>query len=365
MIPLNIPQISGNEWKYIKECLDTNWVSSAGGYVDMFEEKFRNYIGTERAVVTVNGTAALHLALIDLGIQPGDEVIVSSLTFIAPVNAIRYTGAVPVFADVCRDTFVMDADGIEELITPKTKAIMPVHIYGHPVDMDVIMDIAARHNLYVIEDATESLGSKYKGRNTGTIGHVGCFSFNGNKLITTGGGGMLVSNDKGIGGRAKYLSNQAKTVMENGSFIHEEAGYNYRMPNILAAMGVAQLENIDAFIGVKRVNAEFYSKLLKEVKSVTLPVEKPWAENVNWLYSVIIEKDFPVSRDELIKILQLNDIEARPFFMPVHSMKPYKDCRHGDMKNTDELSEKGINLPSSVSLNSEQISKICGIIGAV
>lgn len=196
MIPLCIPEIRGNEWKYIKDCLDTNWVSSVGSYVNKFEDDFAKYIGAKKAVVTMNGTAAIHLALLALGIRKGDEVIVSSLTFISPVNAIKYVGAEPVFADICEDTWVMDADKIEQLITPKTKAIMPVHIYGHPVDMKKIMDIAKKHNLYVIEDATESLGAECNGENVGTIGDIGCFSFNGNKLITTGAGGMLVTNNQ-------------------------------------------------------------------------------------------------------------------------------------------------------------------------
>ncbi len=248
MIPLCIPEIKGNEWKYIKQCLDTNWVSSAGSFVDKFEEDFAKYVKATKAVVTMNGTAALELALRTLGIGKGDEVIISSMTFISPVNTIKYVGAEPVFVDVCRDTYVMDADKIEEMITPKTKAILPIHIYGHPVDMDKIMEIAKKHNLYVIEDATESLGSLYKDKAVGTIGHIGCFSFNGNKLITTGAGGMLVTNSEELGDRAKYLSTQTKTILENEAFYHEEIGYNFRMPNLLAAMGCAQLENIDEYI---------------------------------------------------------------------------------------------------------------------
>ncbi len=251
MIPLCIPEIKGNEWKYIKECLDTNWVSSVGSYVDKFENDFAVYVEAESAVVTMNGTAALDLALRTLGIGKGDEVIVSSLTFISPVNTIRYVGAEPVFVDVCRDTWVMDADKIEKLITPKTKAIMPIHIYGQTVDMDKIMEIAIKYDLFVIEDATESLGSMYKGKKAGTIGHIGCFSFNGNKLITTGAGGMLVTNYEHLARRAKYLSTQTKTVLENGAFYHEEIGYNFRMPNLLAAMGCAQLENIEEYLNAK------------------------------------------------------------------------------------------------------------------
>ncbi|MEA4828306.1 MAG: aminotransferase class I/II-fold pyridoxal phosphate-dependent enzyme, partial [Clostridium sp.] len=220
MIPLCIPEIRGNEWKYVKECIDTNWVSSVGSYVTLFEERFSQYVQSKKAVVTMNGTAAIQLALIALGIGEGDEVIVPSMTFISPVNAIKYVGAVPVFCDVRRDTFVMDEEKIENLITEKTKAILPVHIYGHPVDMDKVMELAKKYNLYVIEDATEALGSQYKEKMAGTIGHIGCFSFNGNKLITTGAGGMLVTNDEKLGERAKFLSTQTKVVLENKAFYH-------------------------------------------------------------------------------------------------------------------------------------------------
>lgn len=362
MIPLCIPEVVGNEWKYIKDCLDTNWVSSVGSYVNKFEEDFAKYVKAKKAVVTMNGTAALELALRTLGIGEGDEVIVSSLTFISPVNTIKYVGAEPVFVDVCRDTWVMDADKIEELITPKTKAILPVHIYGHPADMYKIMKIAEKYKIYVIEDATESLGSLYKGSETGTIGHIGCYSFNGNKLITTGAGGMLVTNDETLGERAKYLSNQTKTVLENGAFYHEEIGYNFRMPNLLAAMGCAQLENIESYIKLKREHANLYNNLLKDVKGITLPAEKEEVVNINWLYSIVVEDDYPITRDELIATLKENGIQSRTFFMPVHSMPPYKNCKHGDIKITEELALKGINIPSSVGLKQEEIELVCKII---
>ena len=256
----------------------------------------------------------------------------------------------------------MDPAKVKHLITPKTKAIMPVHIYGHPVDMDEIMKIADKHKLYVIEDATESLGSTYKGKATGTIGHIGCFSFNGNKLITTGAGGMLVANDENIGKRAKYLSNQTKTITDNKGMYHEEIGYNFRLPNLLAAMGCAQLENIDEYIKIKRANASHYNELLQSVKGITLPVEKEGIENVNWLYSIVVEDDFPISRDELIHRLYDKGIDSRPFFMAVHKMKPYENFKKGSMDTTNELEAKGLNLPSSVSLKREEIEYICGCL---
>ena len=366
MIPLCVPEIRGNEWKYVKECLDTSWVSSVGAFVDRFEEEFAKYQEAEAAVVTMNGTAALQLALNTLNIGEGDEVIVSSMTFISPVNAIKYVGATPVFADVNRDTFVMDAEKVEELITNKTKAIIPVHIYGYPVDMDRINEIAKKHGLYVIEDATEALGTIYKGKKAGNIGDIGCFSFNGNKLITTGAGGMLVTNNIDWGKRAKYLSNQTKTILDNGGCIHEEIGYNFRMPNLLAAVGVAQLEMVPEYLNIKRRNSELYNQLLKDIKGIT--IVKNDDNNINnsyWLYSILVEKEFPISRDGLLDVLKQNGIGARPFFMPVHEMPPYINCKKGDMKFTKEVSALGINLPSSVNLTEQEIKDVCKVIANI
>ena len=362
MIPLCIPEIRGNEWKYIKECLDTNWVSSVGKFVDKFEEEFAKYNNINSAVVTMNGTAALQLALVTLGIGAGDEVIVPSMTFISSVNAIKYVGAEPVFVDVDRESFVMDVNKVEELITEKTKAIMPVHIYGYPVEMDDLNIIAKKHNLYVIEDATEALGTMYKGKLAGTLSDIGCFSFNGNKLITTGAGGMLITNNEEIAKKAKYLSNQTKTITENGAMYHEEIGYNFRMPNILAAMGLAQLENIDEYLVCKRKNAKLYNELLKDVKGISIIKQVDYIDNCYWLYSILVEDDFRMSRDELLELLKDNGIQARPFFLPVHDMKPYYGSRCGNLDNTIEVSNRGVNLPSSVSLTEEEVIKICKII---
>lgn len=362
MIPLCIPEIKGNEWKYVKECIDTSWVSSVGSYVDLFEEKFSDFVKSEKAIVTVNGTAALHLALETLKIGSGDEVIVPSMTFISSVNVIRYSGAEPVFVDVCRDTYVMDAEKVEELITDKTKAIMPVHLYGHPVDMDKIMEIAKKYNLKVIEDASEALGSKYKGKMVGTIGDIGCFSFNGNKLITTGAGGMLVTNSNELAHRAKFLSTQTKVITEDKGFYHPEIGFNYRMPNLLAAFGVAQLESIEEYLEKKRRNALKYNELLKKVQGITIPVEKNNCINSQWLYSVIIEEEFKCDRNTLIEKLKEKGIDTRSFFKPVHLMPPYKEFKYGNMEVTMEITEKGLNLPSSVGLKEEEIEFICETI---
>lgn len=361
MIPLSVPEIRGNEWKYIKECLDTNWVSSVGKYVDLFEEKFAQYLGSERAVATVNGTSALHLALRTLGVGPGDEVIVSALTFVASVNAIRYVGAIPVFADSQEDTWNMDGDKLEQLITPKTKAVIPVHIYGHPVDMDPVMKIARKHNLYVIEDATEALGSDYKGKKAGTIGDIGCFSFNGNKIMTTGGGGMLVTNKNQYADKAKFLCNQAKEQTSNKELFHPEIGFNFRMTNVLAAMGVAQLELLPEFIEIKRKHARLYNELLSPSPELIIQEEKPWAFNCYWLYSIVLRENCSISRDYLISYLGSKDIECRPFFTPVNLFPPYQ----GYLGNTPvavSLYQRGVNLPSSVSLKVNEITYICDTI---
>lgn len=367
MIPLCIPYIEGNEWEYIKDCLDTNWVSSVGSYVDLFEEKFRKYVNAKSATVTINGTSAITLALQALGIGPGDEVIVPSMTFIASVNPIKYVGAEPVFVDITIDTWVMDTEKVEELITEKTKAIIPVHLYGNVVDMDRLLEIANKYNLYIIEDATEALGSSYRTKDgkwhkVGTVGDFGTFSFNGNKLITTGSGGMLVTNNEEFGSKVKYLSNQAKTILPNGGVIHNDIGYNYRMPNIVAAMGVAQLEKIDKYINNKIKNAEKYNNFLKNIKNIQLPVEKDNVKHSQWLYSILINEQYFMSRDELIKKLKENEIMTRPFFYPIHEMKPYINSKKGTMEVTDIVSRNGINLPSSVGLTEEEIKIVCECI---
>ena len=363
MIPLCIPSIQANEWKYVKDCLDTNWVSSVGSYVDLFEERFKEYLNTKRAIVTMNGTAAITLALQTLGIGEGDEVIVPSMTFIASVNPIKYVGATPIFADITPDTWVMDVGRVEELISEKTKAIIPVHTYGNVVDMEPLLEIAKKHNLFVIEDATEALGSEYKKRDgqwhkAGTLGHFGAFSFNGNKLITTGAGGMLVTNNEEMGDQAKHLSNQAKITLPNGGMIHNEIGYNYRMPNILAALGVAQLEKIDEYIEVKRKNADVYKGLLQDLQGIDLPIEKDNVKHCHWLYGVLVKESFSLQRDDLIDYLKQKGIMTRPFFYCIHEMKPYTRKEKVKLAVSEEISQKGISLPSSITLKEEEIKYI-------
>jgi len=296
-IPLCTPAIRGNEWKYVKECLDTTWVSSVGAYVDRFERAVAEAVGTKNAVATSSGTSALHVALLVAGIQSDDEVLVSTLTFIAPANAIRYVGAFPVFVDAEATYWQMDPAKVKDFLENqchwregalvnrqtgrRVRAILPVHILGHPVDMDPILELARKYELVVIEDATESLGALYKDKSVGQLGDIACFSFNGNKLITTGGGGMLVTNNERWAQRAKHLTTQAKD--NPVEYVHTEIGYNYRLTNIQAAMGVAQMEQLDSFIEVKRSIAKSYDEALGEIPGITSMREADWACSVFWM----------------------------------------------------------------------------------
>jgi len=366
-IPLSIPFLNGNEWEYIKECLDTNWVSSVGKYVEKFEDDMAKYIGTDYAVATVNGTAALHMALKVLGVETGDKVLVPTLTFIASVNPIRYCNADPVFVDSERETYNMNPEKLEEKIKDlisdgnKPKAAVVVHLYGHPAKMDQIIDVCRKYDIKVIEDATESLGSEYKDKRTGSIGDIGCFSFNGNKLITTGGGGMLVTDNQKWAEKVKYLTTQAKDDPEQ--FIHHEVGYNYRLTNIQAAMGVAQLEQIDSFIDKKRKIAKKYNELLSNVDGVTVTPDKDWAFNNFWLYSILIDENkFGINSKELYKKLNNEGIMSRPFFKPIHTMPMYEKYNSTNTGTADELWWEGINLPCSVNLDLDKVEYIANKI---
>lgn len=372
-IPLCVPEIRGNEWRYIKECLDTNWVSSAGPFVDRFENKLSEYVGTKYAVATCNGTAALHIALLVTGVEPEDEVLVSTLTFVAPANVIRYVGAWPVFMDAEPDYWQMDPEKVVafledkcrykngELINKITgrriKALLPVYILGHPVDIDPILEVARKFDLVVIEDATESLGAKYKGRMVGHLGDIACFSFNGNKIITTGGGGMIVTDNPQWAERARYLTTQAK---DNAvEFIHKEIGYNFRLSSIQAAMGVAQMEMLDDYIAAKRSIAQRYREGLKDIAGITLPVQAVWAESIFWLYTVLIdEQEFGMSSRNVLRALADLGIQARPLWHPLHSLKPFESCFAYKIEVADKLYRDGLSLPCSVGLSQEDQCKV-------
>ncbi len=365
IIPLCVPEIRGNEWKYIKDCLDTNFVSSVGPFVEQFERALASFTGARHAVACVNGTAALHVALRVAGVQPDDEVLVSDLTFIAPANAIRYIGAWPVLVDAAPDYWQMDPARVRDFLEKdcvrrdgalrnratgrRVRAIMPVHILGHPVDMELILDLAARHDLPVIEDATESLGAQYRGRPVGRLGQIGCFSFNGNKIITTGGGGMLVTDNAEWAERARYLTTQAKN--DPAEFIHNEIGYNYRLTNIQAAMGVAQLEQLPAYIAAKRRIAAAYGAGLADVPGITLMPQAPWAESICWLATVLVDPAaYGMDSRALIRRLAAERIQARPLWQPMHLSPAHQGSPVVGGECAERLCRMAVSLPSSVGL---------------
>lgn len=363
MIPVCTPFIGEKELEYVVDCIKTNWISSKGKYVEEFEEKFAKYCGCKYGISTTSGTTALHLALASLGIKKGDEVIIPSFTMIATGFAVIYCGATPVLVDAEPETWNMNVEKIEEKITTKTKAIMPVHIYGHPCDMDPIMEVAQKYNLWVIEDAAEAHGAEYKGKKVGSIGHVGCFSFYANKIITTGEGGMVVTNDEKIAERARLLKDLAHS--KERRFLHTDLGFNYRMTNIQASIGLAQLEKIDELIERRRSHAHLYNSLLKDVKGVSLPPEKKWAKNVYWMYSILIQDEFGMSRDELMEKLKEKGIETRTFFIPLHQQPAFRKMNLFQGENypiAEELSQKGLYLPSGSGLTTDQIEYVCRAI---
>lgn len=358
MIPVAEPNLSGNELKYVKDCIETGWISSIGEYVKKFEEGFSKYCGVKHGIAVANGTVALHLALEALGIKTGDEVIIPALTFVATANAVKYTGAKPVFIDSEPRTWNIDPEKIEEKITKKTKAIIPVHLYGHPCDMDRINEIAEKHGLKVIEDAAEAHGAEYKKKKVGSLSDISCFSFYGNKILTTGEGGMCLTDDEEIAEKMEQLKDHG--MSKERRYYHPQIGYNYRLTNIQAALGLAQLERIEQTVETKRRNARLYNSLLKDIKGIVLPVEEPWAKNVYWMYSLLVEKDYQLGRDELMAKLKQEGIDTRPFFIPLHKM-PY--LNEGlKLPVAEKLGQIGMNLPSSVKLTKEQIDKITSVI---
>jgi len=364
-IPVSEPLLGGNEEKYVMECVRSSWISSLGRFIPEFEEKFAGFCGSKHGVAVMNGTVALHLALAALGIRQGDEVIIPDLTFVATANVVAYLGARPVFVDSEPGTWNIDPAKISAAVTKKTKAIIPVHLYGHPCDMDPIMEIARKHSLLVIEDAAEAHGAEYKGRKVGSIGDVGCFSFYGNKIITTGEGGICVTADSKLADRMRFLKDHAMDPVRK--YWHPEIGYNFRMTNIQAAIGVAQLEQAGKFIEQKRKNARLYSSLLQGVRGITLQPEMPWAKSVYWMHSVLVdEKKFGCSRDELAKQLKIKGIDSRPFFYPMHQLPPYQNgFSDNDFPIASNLSRTGINLPSSVKLTGNDIKYVCSAIAGL
>ncbi len=369
-IPLSEPVISGNEWRYIKDCLDTGWVSTAGAYVTRFEETIANYICAKYAVATVNGTSALHVSLIACGVQPDDEVLVPALTFISPVNVIRYCNAYPVFMDCNESTLCIDVQKVIDFLegeceqrsngytynkdtNRRVKAVVPVHVFGHSTDMDMLLEVCDEKNIDIIEDATESLGSEYKGKKTGSFGKAGCFSFNGNKIITAGGGGMVVTNDDDLSNKIRHLTTQAKR--DSFEYDHDEVGYNYRLNNIQAAMGVAQMEKIDEFVQVKRENANYYIELLANIKGLEFFREAEWTKSNYWLFTIKVSKEH---KKPLIDHLLSENIQARPIWKLIHSLPMYSGFQSYQIERAVDAYESCISLPSSVNIRKSEIEYI-------
>lgn len=355
-IPIYQPSLAGNEKAYVNECLDSSWISSKGRFIAEFEGKFAAYTGVKHAASVCNGTVALHLALVALGIGPGDEVIVPTLTYISSVNAITYTGATPVFVDSLEDTWQMDPEDVRRKVSGKTRAIMVVHLYGHPCDMDALMAVARERRLFVVEDCAEAFGALYKGKHVGAFGDVATYSFFGNKTITTGEGGMLVTNDETLYDRSVHFKGQG--LAKHRQYWHDVVGYNYRMTNICAALGLAQLERADAFIASKREIARLYQEGLAGLP-VRFHDETPDVAHVFWMCSIMV--DDPAKRDPLREALERNGIETRPVFNPVHTMPMYaqKFQRH---PVAETIGWRGINLPSWPDLESVQIKRITDLI---
>lgn len=360
IIPLHEPLFVGNEVKYLKECIESNFVSSVGPFVDRFERMMEEYTGSKKAVVCVSGTNALHMALLLSGVDPGDEVITQPLTFVATANAISYCSANPVFVDVSRKTLGMDPEKLEDYLKKNTtisnkhcinkisgkriKACVPMHTFGHPVEIEAINEICIRFHLELIEDAAESLGSKYKNKHTGTFGKFGILSFNGNKTVTTGGGGMILTNDVNLGERAKHLTTQAK-IQHSWEFIHDEIGYNYRMPNINAALGCAQLENINANLKKSREIANKYKEFFESV-NIKFFLEPEDCHSNYWLNAIFLSNK--LERDSFLDHTNKNGIRTRPTWRLMNKLSMFQHCVTGDLSNAIQIENTLVNLPSSV-----------------
>lgn len=359
MILVNEPKLDGNEKKYVNECLDTGWISSEGPFIKKFEEDFADYIGHKEGIAVCNGTASLEVALYAANLQEGDEVILPSFTIISCIVAILRLGGKPVLVDCDPETWCMDVDQVKSKITSKTKVIMPVHIYGHPVDMDPIMELAEVHNLIVIEDAAEVHGAEYKGKKLGSIGHLSSFSFYPNKLMTTGEGGMVLTSDPVMAERAREYRNLCFIPQER--FLHENLGYNFRMTNLQAAIGLAQLEKIDETVAFKREMGEYYISQLKEIDGIQTQIERDWAKTVYWMYCIQLDPSLGITAKEMQAALAERKIGTRPFFRGMHTQPALlnRGLFHGESYPvTDKAYMYGLYLPSGMTLTKNQIDEV-------
>lgn len=365
-IPVCTPFLNGNEKKYVADCMDTGWISSSGHYVKEFEEQFAKYCDCKYGVAVCNGTVSLHLALTALGIGKGDEVIIPNFTMIASAFAVCYTGAKPVFVDADKDTWNIDVTKIEEKITPKTKAIMPVHIFGNPCNMDEILRIARKHNLYIIEDAAEAHGATYDGKKVGSFSDIASFSFFANKNLTTGEGGMVVMNNEKYYELCKYYKNVCFPLNGPRIYQHENIGFNYRMSNIHAAIGLAQVEKADEYKQMRIKNHNLYKEFLADVDGIQFQKDEEKSVNVGWMNTVLLEpKLYGHTKEELIAFLKENGVDTRLLFTGMHKQKSLLNfgCEgKGAYPVTDELTENGFYLPSASNLTEDDIKYICNLI---
>lgn len=356
-IPIAAPHLSGNEKKYVMDCMDTTWISSNGKYINEFESSFAKWMGSRHALTCCNGTVALHLPLLALGVQAGDEVLVPTFTYIATANAVRYCGAKPVMVDCLPDTWNIDPTDAERKITPKTKGIIPVHLYGNPCELDAIMALAKKHSLFVLEDAAECHGATFNGKKAGTFGEAGVFSFFGNKIITTGEGGMIVTDNNDLAAKMRLLKGQG--MDPNRRYWFPITGYNYRMTNIEAAIGLAQLENVEDHIAAHHRVAGWYSDLLKDAADYFVPQKQTaGAVSVWWMYSGLLTRKSKISRDALMAALAADGIETRPLFYPMHIMPAFYDEK-ADCPVSEDISARGINLPTHALLTRDDVEYIC------
>ncbi len=361
-IPIAQPKLAGNEKRYVMDCLDSNWISSIGKYISLFEESFASFCGVKHAVAVNNGTSALHLALVALNLQPGDEVIVPTVTYIATANAVAYCGATPVLVDVLPGTLNIDPKDIEKKITSKTKGIIPVHLYGLPANMDEILAIARKHNLFVLEDAAEAHGATYKGKSVGSFGDCATFSFFGNKIITTGEGGMVTTNDDTLNDRLRLFRGQG--MDKERRYWFPVIGYNYRMTNIQAAIGLAQLENVQPVLEHRQELARWYHEALNAYSNaLELPLEYSGAKHVYWMYTIFLKQADEARRDRIISALDKLGIETRPVFYPLHIMPIF--FNRGPFPAADAWAQRGISLPTHMDLTLEDVKHISDCIGQV
>lgn len=364
-IALHEPEFRGEEWTYVKDCIDTGWVSSVGSYVDRFERDLAAFVGCKYAIATSNGTSALHICLILAGVESGDEVLIPTLTFIATANAVSYIHAVPHFVDSETISLGVDAERLDKYLESvahivdgvcinratgrRIRALVVMHVFGHPSDLDALMDVARRWNLVLVEDAAESLGSYYHGRHTGNFGQLAALSFNGNKVVTTGGGGAILTNDSDLAKRAKHISTTARVAHE-WNFLHDEVGYNYRMPNINAALGCAQLERLPSMVERKRRLADGYAKAFAAINGVRFVGEPQGTSSNYWLNAIMLDGEFASHRDELLGALNDAGFMSRPVWTLMHKLPMYQACPRMNLEVAERIEAQLINLPSSPGL---------------